>query len=787
MKKSMSYPILFSILILCLFFGCAQQISEQKSGIGTDEFGCNHSAGETWCEQKSKCISYPEVCNTNENIDGADRDVHGCIGSAGYTWCESMNKCIRTSEQPCIRVVTEDFPPFNYLNSQKELDGQSVKIVKEIMRRTNQEAKIELMTWQDAYSLAKQGPNTIIFSIARTTERENDFKWAGPIGFWEYGFYSQKNTSINIQSLEGAKTSNSVCVVENDARHQILTANNFSNLVLVVNDMQCAKLISDGQVDLWFGSSTNFNDVISNANLSQDEFKYQYVLRQGDIYIAFSKDTPDGLVLKWQEVVDELKQDGTIKTIEYFYRPNLLQKPSLKSASCTFKHANIELSQAIDLAESSFSSLKSMHLRNSIEPIVANSVSTSNWDNAKSFLQLQSKVYPQAVHWYSNKSGSYYTLIDGFMSQNLKDREYFSKVMDGQSIISDVLISKSTGKPSIVIASAIYESNSVVGIIGSSIYLDELSVRVSNKINLPNGLYYFVVDENEKIILHSQPSNIGKTMAGIHKSISNSIDGVFEFNNGFGQIDYGVSLVASTPSLNSSNWTFVIATQKSINDQLCIVTEELSPYNFVDETGLINGQSSEIIRKLMLRSEQAVPIEVMQWDQAYSLASTNKNVAIFSIVKTDQREPLFHWIGPIAHTKNVFYANKNSNFEINLLDDARRVSSICSYKNDSKAIYLESLNFTNIVYEKDDVACLKKLVNNQVDLWIGDYRSLPILAIKANVNPDSIHSIYTVQKADYYMAFSKDVQNTTITRWSEALNFIKTDGSYDAILRKYSS
>ena len=781
--------LLAMFVIATLLLGCTQIDNSKKPaplGSTVDEHGCNPTAGYEWCEYKSKCIrSWEEDCTQSDQLDGSDRDEHGCIGSAGYVWCQSMNKCIQPFEQPCLTVVTEDFAPFNYINSKNEIDGQSVRIVNEIMKRTNQQSTIKLLSWQDAYEMAKSGPNTILFSIAKTNERENEFKWVGPIGFWEYGFYAHKNTSLNIQSLESAKNVKSICVVKDDARHQILMQSNFTNLVLSQSDVQCAQMIANSQVDLWLGSSTNFFEVLNEANLSTDEFNYLHAIRQSDVYIAFSNDTSDSLVNKWQETLGELKRDGTIKTIDYLYRPSLKKTLSLKSATCTFKHADMELSNAMSVLENSLSTLIFTQKQSSNDPILANAVSNSKWDQAKSFLMLQSKVYPQGVHWYSNSDGNYYTLNDGLTTQNLKDREYFSEVMSGQSTISDILVSKSTAKLSIVIASPIRSANSIVGALGSSLYLSDMSAKVSNAMNLPNNLYFFALDSNEQIVLHSEPANIGKKMSGIFEKLNSSKNNQFEFVNDFGQKQIAVFAEPNGSILKELNWTLFVSADEQINDQICIIAEDLPPYNFVDEKGFITGQSVDLLRKMMIRADIPAPIEMMQWTNAYNLALKEKNTAIFSITRTPAREDLFIWVGPIAHSKDIFYANKNSNFKINLLEDAKRVKSICAYKDDSKALYLLSNGFTNLVYEKDDLACIKKLASNQVDLWIADYRSVPYLLTLSNIDASVILPIYDIQKKDYYIAFSKDTSQKTITRYKEALNAMQSDGTYDSLIRQY--
>jgi len=254
---------------------------------------------------------------------GSDRDSHGCIGSAGYSWCEEKQKCIRPWEESCtskLRVLTESFPPFNYMGSNGEIAGQSTKIVREIMRRTGTSAQIELLNWPDAYSLASAGPNTLLYSTGRTPERESLFKWIGPLGDWDLTFYSPAATSFSLDSLGDAKKFDSICVVKDDTRQQFLVDNNFTNLYLAKNDAECAKRLADGKGTLWLGSTTSFAGIMKDAGLNTSSFNQLITVKHTGLYIAFSKDVPDSMVFAWQSALDAMGSDGTLDAISESYR-----------------------------------------------------------------------------------------------------------------------------------------------------------------------------------------------------------------------------------------------------------------------------------------------------------------------------------------------------------------------------------------------------------------------------------------------------------------------------------
>jgi polar amino acid transport system substrate-binding protein len=50
-------------------------------------------------------------------------------------------------------------------------------------------------------------------------------------------------------------------------------------------------------------------------NYQYNQVEPAFQLMSSDFYIAFSKDTPTGTVLKWQQALDAARQDGTYDAI----------------------------------------------------------------------------------------------------------------------------------------------------------------------------------------------------------------------------------------------------------------------------------------------------------------------------------------------------------------------------------------------------------------------------------------------------------------------------------------
>jgi ABC-type amino acid transport substrate-binding protein len=226
---------------------------------------------------------------------------------------------------------------------------------------------------------------------------------------------------------------------------------------------------------------------------------------------------------------------------------------------------------------------------------------------------------------------------------------------------------------------------------------------------------------------------------------------------------------------------------------LRIITEVYPPYNFVDKNNNVTGQSTEIVQAILEKTGTQANIEVMPLSEGLALAQKGPKVIIYSLNRTPQRETLFNWVGPIGHYEQAFYAKKGSTIAISKLEDAKSVNKIGVYKGDAGAQFLASQGFTNLDKSLTDAAALKKLMDGTVQLWLGNKEGLAITAEQAGVNPDEMVMMPTVAiRADLYIAFSKDIPDSTVKAWQSALDALKQEKDiddktvYEKIMAKYS-
>ena len=129
-------------------------------------------------------------------------------------------------------------------------------------------------------------------------------------------------------------------------------------------------------------------------------------------------------------------------------------------------------------------------------------VKSGKWENMKGLLEIYEKSDSKLVVWYVFPDGKYYTVDKGLMDVKLSDRSYFADLMAGKKIIGSLVVSKSTGQRSAVIAIPIKHENKVVAGIGVSLFLDKLSEEISSVLILRPDVSFFALDPNGLTTLH---------------------------------------------------------------------------------------------------------------------------------------------------------------------------------------------------------------------------------------------------------------------------------------------
>lgn len=201
-----------------------------------------------------------------------------------------------------IEVVTETS---SYVTSDgARVAGAGTAFVEAVLQAAGiSEYNIAIYPWARAYDMALQQPNVLIYLLARTPERENQFKWVGEYTQAEPVLYAlQGRQDIVFQSIAGAR-SYRIGVIREDMRHRYLVENGFSRLVVSSQNLENLRKLLSGQVDLVPMPEREARALCAEAGIDFSQLRAVMSMPDlaSDLYLAFSRGTDDALVARARE------------------------------------------------------------------------------------------------------------------------------------------------------------------------------------------------------------------------------------------------------------------------------------------------------------------------------------------------------------------------------------------------------------------------------------------------------------------------------------------------------
>lgn len=148
--------------------------------------------------------------------------------------------------------------------------------------------------------------------------------------------------------------------------------------------------------------------------------------------------------------------------------------------------------------------------RDSLSEDAGGATSRNILNTQLSEIKKQCSYFEDVVLFDKNGLTRSSSTADSIDKVSVKERDYFKNSMQGMFSVSDVLASRLTGKPSVVVAIPVKNGETTIGVVGGVLDLEKFSSRfVTNKKVLKTG-YVFVVDESGVFVAHPEQDMVLK-------------------------------------------------------------------------------------------------------------------------------------------------------------------------------------------------------------------------------------------------------------------------------------
>lgn len=162
--------------------------------------------------------------------------------------------------------------------------------------------------------------------------------------------------------------------------------------------------------------------------------------------------------------------------------------------------------------------------------------------------------------------------------------------------------------------------------------------------------------------------------------------------------------------------------------KISITTEHWPPYNYQQADGTISGSATEKIRQIFDTAEIDYTIKLYPWARAYHLTANEQNTAIYSIIRSPNREKQFQWVCPLFEQEQLYFVTlaKRHDVVLQQLSDAKNYA-ISTTRDEFDHEFLLHNGFIEKQHfnlTADDLTNIRKLLMGRTDLIVSTKATL---------------------------------------------------------------
>lgn len=217
-----------------------------------------------------------------------------------------------------------------------------------------------------------------------------------------------------------------------------------------------------------------------------------------------------------------------------------------------------------------------------------------------------------------------------------------------------------------------------------------------------------------------------------------------------------------------------------------VVTESAFTLSYQDkEDQKIKGYAVDVVKAILADSEHKYNIALLPWIRAYRKAETNKNTLIFPIVRTDNREDKFKWIGELIPISYDLYCLTTSLSSPPLTIEQIRKEPVGVVRNDIRANYLKESNFTNLILTSGNEQTHKMMAGGRFKYFVSSALGLTQLKNKYNIQAKDVTKIVEFKKlqTNIEVAISLKTSDELVNKLKKSYANIRNNGKYLEIMQ----
>ena len=224
---------------------------------------------------------------------------------------------------------------------------------------------------------------------------------------------------------------------------------------------------------------------------------------------------------------------------------------------------------------------------------------------------------------------------------------------------------------------------------------------------------------------------------------------------------------------------------------LKIYTEHYEPYNFIDQDQMpaeLKGIGVELLEEMLERAgsdQDSSDFRVVALENGFEAIKQQRNSLLFSIARTQGREPQFKWVCPIDKLKTQLVALKSRNITVESEEELNdyRIGTIRGDVGEQllkkAGVHDSRLSYGN------EYNNLTKLIKEQIDLYVVSMDNVASSCKNRDCEVSQFEPVYTLQVTDLCYTLNKSTPDSVVSELQTALDELHAEGRVEEIRQKY--
>ncbi|WP_428640752.1 substrate-binding periplasmic protein [Roseibium sp.] len=221
--------------------------------------------------------------------------------------------CVATNaKQPELVIYTENYSPLYQIDGNGNVTGIVAELLRKIAKRADISLDLRLRPFNRGLLAVKKSPGNCFLALWRTSLREPNFLWVGPLEIDGYAFFALKGSKISITSIEDSFKYPTGAVAGWTSTVEVQQAGH-PELVLVDDDGLNPKMLRNGNTLLWLGGLLSAPYVAKEQGI---EIENVFTVKEVDLSLACNPGTDRALIDRLQSALDRYYQRAEDTRVE---------------------------------------------------------------------------------------------------------------------------------------------------------------------------------------------------------------------------------------------------------------------------------------------------------------------------------------------------------------------------------------------------------------------------------------------------------------------------------------